>query len=157
MCICTSRECLECVEAWNEHWIHWKWSYRWLLAALWVLGTKPGSYARAANTFNPWAISLTSKILFNLPNRNKFLFNLYSIWNSCLEEKPHRSHSENFQQIIQVHLYVGRSHWVMQHRAISNNRLVQQQSGALLLFDSLICFLRQDHTVDVMSIVKNAF
>lgn len=35
--------CLMLAEAQRGHWIPWGWSYRWLSAAMWVLGIKPWS------------------------------------------------------------------------------------------------------------------
>lgn len=34
--------------------IPWTWSYRWLLATMWLLGTKPGSFAGTASALNHW-------------------------------------------------------------------------------------------------------
>jgi hypothetical protein len=35
----------------------WNWSYRWLWAAMWVLGIKPRTSARVACVLNHWAFS----------------------------------------------------------------------------------------------------
>ena len=40
----------------RRHQILWTWSYRWLSAYMWVLGTEPGSAAKI-NDFIDWAIS----------------------------------------------------------------------------------------------------
>jgi hypothetical protein len=48
--------CVHCVHAWvptevrGGHQISWNWSYRWLLAVLWVLEDEPLSPTRAART-----------------------------------------------------------------------------------------------------------
>jgi hypothetical protein len=41
----------------RRHRIPWNWNYRWLWAAMWVLGTKPKSSARAGRALNHWAIT----------------------------------------------------------------------------------------------------
>ena len=41
----------------REHWIPWNWSYRWVWAVVWVLGTESGPSARAESTHDSWAIS----------------------------------------------------------------------------------------------------
>jgi hypothetical protein len=54
--------------------VAWNGSYRWLWAAMWVLGIEPGS---SAGTFNHWAISSAQWItLLSLysPNDNVCLF-----------------------------------------------------------------------------------
>ena len=38
--------------------ILWSWSYRWLCATIWVLGTKPVFLSRAVNHLNYWTVSL---------------------------------------------------------------------------------------------------
>jgi hypothetical protein len=45
-------------QARRGHQISQKWSYRWLWANRWLLGTKARSFATATNTSNHWAISL---------------------------------------------------------------------------------------------------
>lgn len=37
--------------------VPWNWSLKWLLAAMWVLGTKPKSSARAASALKCWVLS----------------------------------------------------------------------------------------------------
>lgn len=38
--VCVPHACLVLSEARGGHQIHWTWSYRWLLATIWVLGNK---------------------------------------------------------------------------------------------------------------------
>lgn len=61
-------ECLpgyvQCCGVRRRHWTRWNRSYKWLRAAMCVLGPKPGSSVRAAGTINHWAIS--SAPLFSL-------------------------------------------------------------------------------------------
>lgn len=47
--------CAALVKARKRGWILWSRHYRWLWAAIWVLGTKPGSSGKVA--LNCWAIS----------------------------------------------------------------------------------------------------
>lgn len=130
--------CMVPVEAWNVHWIHWKWNYTWLLAAMWVLGTQLESSARAASIFNPWAISLPPKIRFlTIPNRSKFL-TVHIQYEIPALRKRHIEATLNTYNIINVHLYLGRSHWVMQHKTTSNNSLVQHHVLCCWLIDWLI-------------------
>ena len=44
----------------------WHWSYWWLRATLYVLGTEPGSSARAASVLNHWAISSALFLQFSI-------------------------------------------------------------------------------------------
>lgn len=59
--------CSACVqdpsEAGREHAITASWSFGWLWAALWVLGTKPGSFARTVSSLH-WAVSLAPCYFF---------------------------------------------------------------------------------------------
>jgi hypothetical protein len=50
MCLCTLLMCMYACASWN-------WSYGWLRTALWVLGIKPRSSARATHALNRWVIS----------------------------------------------------------------------------------------------------
>jgi hypothetical protein len=52
MDVCVSHMCLVPAELRRGHWIPWNWSYRQLLAALWVLGAKPHFSVRAVNALN---------------------------------------------------------------------------------------------------------
>lgn len=149
---CASQECLVPVEAWSMGSGVTR-GYTWLLPAIWVLGTKLESSARAASIFNPWAISVLLKILFlTIPNRSRFL-TVHIQYEIPALRKRHIEGTLNTCNIIKVHLYLGRSHWVMQPKTTSNNSLVQHRVLRCWLIDWLV-FLRQDHTVDVMSIVK---
>ena len=49
------------------HWIPYNWSYRWLLAAMWVLRINPGSPARTIGAFKPWILSPDPHSLFKSP------------------------------------------------------------------------------------------
>jgi hypothetical protein len=49
--------CLMPREIRGGHQMPWNWSYRWLWAATWVLGTEPKSSAAVASEVNHWAIS----------------------------------------------------------------------------------------------------
>lgn len=48
VCLCTP-VCLVPGEAGRRHWIPWNWSYKWLFAMMWVLGTKSRFSGRTAN------------------------------------------------------------------------------------------------------------
>ena len=55
---CIPYVCLLPAEARRGHQILWNWSYRWLSAAMWVLGClNLSSWKNAARTINYWAIS----------------------------------------------------------------------------------------------------
>lgn len=45
-------------------WIPWKWGYRQLWAAVWMLGIDPVSFGRAAGAFNCWDTSLAPHVIF---------------------------------------------------------------------------------------------
>lgn len=49
---CNSSVAYVCSEARGEQQVPWNWSYRWLLAIVWMLGTKPESFATVANALN---------------------------------------------------------------------------------------------------------
>lgn len=51
---CNSSVAYVCSEARGEHQVPWNWTYRWLLAIVWMVGTKPESFATVANALNCW-------------------------------------------------------------------------------------------------------
>jgi hypothetical protein len=57
------------------------WSYRWLWATMWVLGSKPGSSARAASSLKHWVISPAS-VLVRL-SFTVWLRLSSNLWSSC--------------------------------------------------------------------------
>lgn len=52
-CICMHHLCTRALSGQKGYWIHSKWSYRQLWAAMWVLGAEPGPL--------PKTVLLTSK------------------------------------------------------------------------------------------------
>lgn len=86
-------------------WVLWNWSYRWLWAAMCVLGTKLRPPGKIASALNYWAISPASKIrvlishfdgklsisphkwprthdlLWDYLNANEFRISIYLSWN----------------------------------------------------------------------------
>lgn len=42
----------------RRHQIPWAWSYKWLWATMWVLGTEPESFTRETSALSSWARSL---------------------------------------------------------------------------------------------------
>lgn len=62
----------------------WNWSYRWLWAAVWVLGTEPEYTGRTASALNSWAFcrsSMCSELhLFSPTISFKAPFSLTSFW-----------------------------------------------------------------------------
>ena len=52
--------CVVPAEVRKGNWITWSCSYRWLVAAMWGLGTEPGSSERATHTLNHIAVSSLS-------------------------------------------------------------------------------------------------
>ena len=59
--VCAPRACLLSIELRRRHWNQ---SYKLLWATRWVLGTEPGSSARATNALNCRAISLAPSITY---------------------------------------------------------------------------------------------
>jgi hypothetical protein len=64
MYVCALCACLVPLKARKGHWISWNWSYRWLRAAMWVLGIELWSPEWVASALNPWAISVAPAVLF---------------------------------------------------------------------------------------------
>lgn len=60
LCVCSPLACLVSVEPWRGQQIPWNCSYRWLRATICMLGTKPGSSARATGVLNFRAITPAS-------------------------------------------------------------------------------------------------
>lgn len=56
--LCVVCVCMLSVKVRSGHWIPWTWSYKWLWATIWVLGTEPSSSAGAASASICWTISL---------------------------------------------------------------------------------------------------
>ena len=52
------------LEVKRRHKIPWNWRYRWLWAAIWVLGIEPGSSWRVTNDLYYWASLKPTGILF---------------------------------------------------------------------------------------------
>lgn len=46
----------------RQHWVPWKWSYRQVWVAMWVLRAKPRFSLRKTSALAHWTISLTPKI-----------------------------------------------------------------------------------------------
>lgn len=110
------------MEVGRDRWTPWKWGYRSLWATRMVLGTQPGSSARAACALYHWSISAASAYFF-LPQHHSVLlhgcaqppvFPMTSLWRDYLL----------FYFILKFLFYAGRNYTynVMWTRSLTNHR-----------------------------------
>lgn len=67
--------CAGTLRANKRHKISWNWSHRWLLAYIWVLRTKPRTFASSASVLNYWLNCSPSYLEFSL----FFFFSVYTV------------------------------------------------------------------------------